>query len=101
MKTLAIDMMNEERDNALVNEHNLFINKVNESGLPLWMSDQYDNYQHLLDEQQEEVESPIYKKIMDSYIGFVHSELGEKYHHMYGNWDDAYQQYREHSINPV
>jgi len=95
MKTLAIEQMNLQ-----CNAYDKFIEQVNESGLPLWMIGEYDNYNNLLQEQ-EEVESPILKNIMMSYLNFIHSEEGERYHELYGNWDDAYQQYREHSINPV
>jgi len=54
MKQLHIEQMN--RDRHLCYVHEQFINQVNESGLPLWMSSMYDNYYHLL-ESQEEIES--------------------------------------------
>ena len=50
-KNIHIDSMNE--DQLLEHLHNEYINQVTESGLPLWMAEQYNA--HSLIESSEEI----------------------------------------------
>jgi hypothetical protein len=54
MKQLAIELHNQ--DISLIENHYNYINQLHESGLPIWMAQEYANYNHLL-EMQEEIES--------------------------------------------
>ena len=100
MKQLAIELQNEAMEQELISKHDLFVKTVNESGLPYWMTSMYDNYLHLLEEQQE-VESRALENPMMGYIDFTHSDEGENYHAFFGHWDDAYQSYRNDKLNPL
>ena len=100
MKNIAIELANEIGYDDTINVHNNLIQTVNESGLPYWMTSMYDNYLHLLEEQQE-VESRALENPMMGYIDFTHSDEGENYHAYFGNWADAYQSYRNDKLNPL
>jgi hypothetical protein len=113
MKQLAIELHNQ--DISLIENHYNYINQLHESGLPIWMAQEYANYNHLL-EMQEEIESrPTGIILMDelssalnepiihmmNYVQFKHSDEGENYHAFFGNWGDAYQSYRKDKLNPL
>jgi hypothetical protein len=100
MKQLAIELQNEAMEQELIDKHDLFVNTVNQSGLPYWMSAMYDNYISLAIEQ-EEVESRNLANPMMGYIDFIHSDEGENYLAFFGNWADAFQQYRNDKLNPL
>jgi hypothetical protein len=89
LKNLAIDIANTNNsDDTLISEHNKHINLVNQSGLPLWVGDMYDNVVSL----EEEVESSN-PRIVLSFTTFIHSSTGLDYLAYHGNWEDSYVDY--------
>jgi hypothetical protein len=69
--------------------HEQYIKQVNESGLPLWMSEQYEALHSL---EEEELDNRELDGMMD-YHQFKNSHIGENYCAYHGDWFKSYWAY--------
>lgn len=76
--------------------HEDYLRMVNESGMPLWMYEQYrDNImqQYYANHDKEIDNRNIVIESMLHYENFKQSDVGENYYAYFGNWEDAYDKY--------